>query len=75
MFYSALVTLVRNGLTDEDPALHGAYLNSYQVRQLELKLELEVELSPYKRQKYRQAYVGCWYNGAVAFVFCFCCFS
>ena len=32
MFFGALVTLVRNGLTDEDPALKGAYLNSYQVR-------------------------------------------
>lgn len=32
MFYEALVRLVRNGLTDEDPALHGAYLNAYQVR-------------------------------------------
>lgn len=31
MFFGALVTLVRNGLTDEDPALKGAYLNSYQV--------------------------------------------
>lgn len=30
MFFGALVTLVRNGLTDEDPALKGAYLNSYQ---------------------------------------------
>ena len=32
MFYSALVGLLRNGLADEDPALNGAYLNSYQVR-------------------------------------------
>ena len=31
MFFGALVSLVRNGLTDEDPALKGAYLNSYQV--------------------------------------------
>lgn len=32
MYFGALVSLVRNGLTDEDPALKGAYLNSYQVR-------------------------------------------
>lgn len=31
-FYDALVTLVRNGLTDESPALQGPYLNSFQVR-------------------------------------------
>lgn len=37
MFFGSLVTLVRNGLTDEDPALKGAYLNSYQVRNGMLK--------------------------------------
>lgn len=31
-FYDALVTLVHNGLSDESPALNGAYLNSFQVK-------------------------------------------
>ncbi|CAM9241969.1 unnamed protein product, partial [Sphacelaria rigidula] len=29
-FYDALVILVRNGLSDDPPALHGPYLNSFQ---------------------------------------------